>query len=118
MQGKDLMSEALAKRRGRGLDLTIIMGGGNPNEVGSEKKDTGLAPDVKDKMIAHEEKELELMKQDKLPQEILEEEKEEMAEYGPLFENVSDYEKQQIAQSEPKGIGARARKMAMEKMGK
>jgi len=119
---KDMMKEALAKRRGKGLDLTIVLGGQQPDhapdEVGSEKKDTGLAPEVKDKMIAHEEKELELMKKGELPPELEKQEMAEMQEYGPLFENMGDYEKEHIAKTEPKGIGARARKFAMEKMGK
>lgn len=133
MMKKNALQDALAKRRGNGIDLNIMIGPhtdmpfahGKKEDGEAEMEDgksmnekNGLAPSVDDKMIKHEEKELQLMKAGALPPEMVEEEKEEMEEYGPMMEGVSDYDKERLMKEEPKSLGARARKMALEGMSK
>lgn len=133
MMKKNALSDALAKRRGNGIDLSIMIGphtdmpyahGAKENgeaemEDGkTENEKNGLAPTVDDKMIEHEKKELAMMKAGTLPKEMIEEEKEEMQEYGPMMEGVTDYDKERLMKEEPKSLGARARRTALEGMSK
>ena len=130
MKKNDPMSAALAKRRGNGIDLNIMIGphpGGQADmheaqeatPMGKDDNEkNGLAPSVKDKMIQHEEKELQMMKSGTLPPEMLEAEQQEMKDYGPMMEGVTDYDKERLMKEEPKSLGQRARRTALEGMSK
>jgi len=122
---KNPMQDALAKRRGNGIDLNIMIGmdpsmkpGTSMEDGKSENEKNGLAPSVNDKMVQHEEKELDMMKAGTLPPEMVEQEQQEMKDYGPMMEGLQDYDKDRLMKEEPKSLGSRARKMALEGMNK
>lgn len=122
---KDAMSDALAKRRGNGIDLNIMIGAqpsdapmADTRQGKTENEKNGLAPSVDDKMIQHEEKELAMMKAGTMPHEMVEAEQQEMKDFGPMMEGVTDYDKERLMKEEPKSLGARARRTALEGMSK
>lgn len=58
----EALKEAVRRRRGKGLDLTILLGGapqeGGELDEGEDEKLLDLAPDVKDTSLADENEEL------------------------------------------------------------
>jgi len=95
------MADALAKRRGGGLDLNIIMG-------------EQAAPKIELEQETKEESEMDGL----APEGATMAEGEEEMGMGmgeELMGKMSPYEKAEMMKSEPKGLGAKAMKMAMER---
>jgi len=96
------MADALAKRRGSGIDLNIIMG-------------EQAQPKIELEQESKEESEMDGLAPEGAPKA---EGEEEMGMGEELMGQMSGYEKDQMMKSEPKGLGAKAMKMAMERMKK
>lgn len=115
----DAMKEALKRRKGRGIDITLILGGEGEPEMGPEAlmgkeksdeeeelRETGLAPEVEDQMETEPEVETEV--------------EANMEEEGsdPILEKMSEYEKQSLMEQEPKTLAERMKRdLLMKKKG-
>lgn len=118
---KDAMKDALMRRRGKGLDITIILGGKPGMDIGSEgaedRKDSDLAPSIKKEA---EQPELEEgMPPDADP--IAEDQAEEAGavDGDPALEKElmshGEHQDPDLLARKPRTLGERMRQMAMMK---
>lgn len=89
MMDKELMKKALMQKRGKGIDLTIILG--NPEDEKSED----LAPGQPEEEVSQDQL---------LPEDVM--------------AGMSDYDKSSLMDSEPRSLGERAKKELLMKMRK
>lgn len=124
------MKEALQRRRGKGLDLTIAVGSPSPKEEQEENPD--VLPTSKEEgdgeMGAKLSQLKELLMDPALKQQAMkmimeegseEEDQEESEGMGSvddeMMSSMSDYDKKDLMQRKPKSLGEYARKAALER---
>lgn len=97
MQDKGMLMDALKKRRGKDLGVTIILG--SPEIEMEDKKEemSDLAPEMKEEAMEEE------VVADQMPEE------EDLAGLAEM----SQYDKEEMMQRKPRSLGERAKKMAM-----
>jgi hypothetical protein len=96
----DQMKKALQSRRGKGIDVSIILG---PHEPEEEKKNTDLAPNPGHPLDVDQPAGV----QPPMPQDhsaLMD------MQHGDLLHGMSDYDKGQSATHAPRSLGERARK--------
>lgn len=125
------MMEALNKRRGKGLDITIAVtpdkdkaskDSATPSSVEEEKPempemDTGFGE--LEKLLATpeaREKAKEILSMHEAKEPVAEEGDENLDE--ELASSMSDYDKQDLEERNPRSLGERARKSSLERMRK
>lgn len=121
-----MLDKALAKRKGRGFDISIIIG------HGKDDKGSDMAPDVKDlthqngdllsagaDTPMHDQKKSAMMMDDDEGTESMKEKllenpdmKNDMS-HEDLLAGMSDYDKDRLMKEDQKGLGGKARKAAL-----
>lgn len=109
----DPMKDALAKRRGKGLDLTILLGG-EPIMTGQAKMndDSDMAPPPA------EGEESAMEEAQETPAEEDAEDNDLESADKSLISGMSDYDKTSLQARKPKSLGEHARMGAMNRLKK
>lgn len=102
MKPMDPMKDALLRRRGKGIDLTIMIG---EPQAGDEDKKSDLAPPGE----SPEQDDESLVKTD---QEGMDQEE---AEGYPMLEPMDEMQKEDLMKRKPRSLGERAKQFAMMK---
>lgn len=114
------MKDALARRRGKGLDIHILVGGGDPKQ---EEKQSDLAPENKAEMMEemsespdHQMAEKEGM--DEAMDAIAQEKQNEDEFMHPDLEAMSEMDKTTLMGRKPRSLHERAMQNHLGKMSK
>lgn len=113
----DDMKQALQKRRGKGLDLTILLGGEPLLSIQQDDKNGNgdLAPTVKDKpgMLGGDDQTIPGQDDGTMSSDGNTDDSDAM-----MTSDMSDYDKQDLMNRKPRSLGDRARMDAMNRMKK
>jgi hypothetical protein len=109
--------EALKRKRGQGIDLTIILG--KPEDE-KDDKTTDLAPEVKEEEGLEEglEEEKEMPKEMGMSEEAISDEDEEKNIISEMMGNVSDEDMRQMKEKKRPSMGEMAKMLMAKKIGK
>lgn len=108
------LQDVIKSRRGKGLDITILLGGHNEPDLDDEmKKDSDLAPSLKEESPGiGEDKDLPVADEETITDDDRDNDSSINSMNGDDFEDgISDYEKQQLMSPDhkPRSLGDRAR---------